>query len=140
MGDLKEEKDDDEKTFTLSLGVEETLASPPRRGMGLDLTKAAAASKSEADDEAQPQEQEVLVIFELPDGSQAEYPFKMGHTVELLKSHVESEYGIPMSEQTLFLDDVLLMDPLSLMDYPTARNENELFVRVEGPLPAGSHK
>jgi hypothetical protein len=29
-----------------------------------------------------------------------------------------SEYRIPMSQQTLFLEDKCMMDPLSLMDYP----------------------
>ena len=29
-----------------------------------------------------------------------------------------SEYRIPMSQQTLFLEDKFMMDPLSLMDYP----------------------
>jgi len=29
-----------------------------------------------------------------------------------------SEYRIPMSQQTLFIEDKFMMDPLSLMDYP----------------------
>lgn len=39
------------------------------------------------------QEEEVTVIFDLPDGSQGEHKFKLGQTVEVLKSFVESEYG-----------------------------------------------
>ena len=39
------------------------------------------------------------VVFDLPDGSLGECKFKMGQTVEFLKSFVESEYGIPMMEQ-----------------------------------------
>ena len=45
------------------------------------------------------QERLVLCAFELPDGSIGEETFKLGHTVEFIKSFVESEYGIPMFEQ-----------------------------------------
>jgi hypothetical protein len=45
----------------------------------------------------------------------------IGQTVELLKSYVESEFGIPMLEQTLFLEDRLMMDPLSLLDFSEAK-------------------
>jgi hypothetical protein len=102
----------------------------------------------------------------------------LGNTVEVLKSFVESDYGIPMSKQVcdlgliffssihfwlgqhhsfvylfwlylfhrinrtqrLFLDDQPMMDPLSLLDYPEAKGADELFVRVEGPMPSSSKK
>jgi hypothetical protein len=41
--------------------------------------------------------------------------------VEVLKSYVESEYGIPMSQQYLFLENLLMMDPLSLLDFSEAK-------------------
>ena len=44
--------------------------------------------------------------------------FKLGHTVEVLKSFVESEYGIPMSEQSMYIEEKPMMNPLSLLDYP----------------------
>ena len=44
-----------------------------------------------------------------------------GQTVEVLKSYVESEYGIPMSQQFLFLENLLMMDPLSLLDFAEAK-------------------
>jgi hypothetical protein len=44
-----------------------------------------------------------------------------GQTVEVLKSYVESEYGIPMSQQYLFLENLLMMDPLSLLDFSEAK-------------------
>ena len=79
-------------------------------------------------------------MFDLPDGSQSEQYFKLGQTVEVLKSHIENEYSILMTEQALFLEDKLMLDPLSLLDYPDAKFGNELFVRVEGNLPAESKK
>jgi hypothetical protein len=43
--------------------------------------------------------------------------------VEVLKSYVESEYGIPMSQQFLFLENLLMMDPLSLLDFAEAKGQ-----------------
>jgi hypothetical protein len=80
------------------------------------------------------QEESIVVVFNLPDGSQGEAMFKLGQTVEVLKSHIESEYGIPMQSQQLFLDDKRLMDPMSLLDYPQAKGVEEILVRVQGPL------
>eukprot|EP01033_Poteriospumella_lacustris_P015547 gene15547-11127_t len=86
------------------------------------------------------QEKDVLVVFDLPDGSQGEKTFKYGHTVELLKSFVEGEYGIPMTEQSLYLDDRKLDNPFSLLDYPEVKGCEEIFIRVEGNLPQFSKK
>lgn len=108
------------------------------------------------------QEKDVLVVFDLPDGSQGEKSFKYGHTIELLKSFVEGEYGIPMSEQCLYLDDRKLDNPFSLLDYPEVKGKHlalppspssvsltligvivgceEIFIRVEGNLPQFSKK
>lgn len=106
------------------------------------------------------QEKMVNVVFDLPDGSQGENSFKLGHTVEVLKSFIENEYGstlvfiihlthrwlncrrtgIPMAEQSLFLDSKPMFDPFSLLDYPEAKGTDELYVRVEGSLPRSSRK
>ena len=86
------------------------------------------------------QESSVLVVFDLPDGSQGESEFKLGHTVEVLKSFVESEYGIPMASQDMFIEEKHMLDPLSLLDYPEAKGESEVYIRVEGPLPSESKK
>ena len=60
--------------------------------------------------------------------------------MEVLKAYVESEFGIPMMDQELFLDDVPMMNPLSLLDFPGASDAEELFVRVEGALPTSAKK
>jgi hypothetical protein len=75
------------------------------------------------------QEKEILIVFDLPDGSQGERAFKLGQTIEVLKSFIESEYGIPMVEQTLFLDmehadGKRLDNPFSLLDYPDIKGKS----------------
>ena len=44
--------------------------------------------------------------------------------MEVLKSYVESEYGIPMGLQHLFLENLLMMDPLSLLDFAEAKGKD----------------
>ena len=77
------------------------------------------------------------IIFELPDGSQVEEEFQMGQTVEVLKSYVATNVGIAMEGQQLYLNDKLLFDPLSLMDYPEIDCNEEIYVRVEGEMEEG---
>lgn len=83
-------------------------------------------SSSVNDDVHRIQEQYLTVVFDLPDGSQGENSFQLGQTVEVLKSFVESEYGIPMAEQKLYLEDSnkLMADPFSLLDYPEIKGES----------------
>jgi hypothetical protein len=115
--------------------------SPARmQGMGLDLSLALPTSAEYIEEDPLIQESSIIVVFDLPDGSVGEQEFKLGNTIEVLKSFVEMDYGIPMMEQTMFMGDQLLMDPMSLLDYPEAKSCDELFVRVEGVLPSGSKK
>jgi hypothetical protein len=84
----------------------------------------------------------------------------------VLKSFVESEYGIPMAEQSMYIEEKPMMNPLSLLDYPgictghklksivnsciillqlfswfiEAKGSDEIYIRVDGPLPADSKK
>jgi hypothetical protein len=104
--------------------------SSPHKMVALDLSFATADDKhsrhrpkASSIDEPDIQERDLNIVFDLPDGSQSENFFKLGHTVEFLKSYVESEYGIPMTEQTLFLDDKVLFDPYSLLDYPEVKGK-----------------
>jgi hypothetical protein len=80
-----------------------------------------ASKFTSAEDSILIQEKSILIVFELPDGSQSEQNFKYGHTVEVLKSYVEDEFGIPMNEQTLYLDEKKLENPFSLLDYPEVK-------------------
>ena len=42
----------------------------------------------------------------------------MGHTVEVLKSFVQEEFDIPMTVSQLYIGEKLMLNPLSLSDYP----------------------
>ena len=118
----------------------QTHGSPPSV-KGLDLSFAMRHAELEPSTSDVPiQEQDILVIFNLPDGSQGESEFKLGHTIEFLKSYVECEFGIPMAEHELYLDDKLLLNPMSLIDYPDGIGNGEMYVRVEGFLPSESKK
>jgi hypothetical protein len=116
--DFEDMMEDDKNTITLNSSRVVKLNSPLLRGMDLDLSFAACKNSYEQEGI---QEQDMNVVFELPDGSQGESRFKMGQTIEVLKSFVESEYGIPMEEQRLYIDNKLLLNPMSLLDYPEAK-------------------
>ena len=123
-------EEDEEDKITISLQgaqgdesrrPDSSSHSPLLRGMNLDLSFAAGSKEPLYGQQHRSyhiQEQEVMVVFDLPDGSQGENRFKLGQTVEVLKSFVESEYGIPMQEQELYLEDELLLNPFTLLDYP----------------------
>ena len=66
----------------------------------------------------------------------------MGQSVEVLKSFVASEVGIPMEGQQLYLQDKLMFDPLSLMDFPeiVASRGEDVYIRVEGDLEGETRK
>ena len=135
--------DDEAITF---IAPEAKALSPIGRpaGMGsLDLSLAAAAADQAQDAKTPSAEDDVLrqattpvtILFDLPDGSQIEGEFQMGQTIEVLKSYVSVDIGIPMQEQSLYLEDGTgpLMDPMSIMDYPQIDpRKGEVFIRVDG--------
>lgn len=124
--DFEDVLEDDKNTITLDNYCDVKINSPLMRGMDLDLSFAAAKDPYEQVDGIQ--EHSVNVVFELPDGSQGESTFKLGQTVEVLKSFVESEYGIPMQDQRLYIEDKLMLNPLSLLDYPEAKGIQNYFL------------
>lgn len=121
--------DADDMAFDIVPDTKAASMSPTRpvAGLQLDLSLAAAIAKERDEgkdmtEEAMIARQDampVLIIFELPDGSQLEKEFQMGQTVEVLKSFIASEVGMPMADQSMFLDTnpAELMDPMSLLDY-----------------------
>ena len=70
------------------------------------------------DDERELAGDRVEIAFKLPDGSVVERPYRMGHTVALLKAHLEDMDGLPYDRMVLKLGDVVCIDPLSLNDLP----------------------
>ena len=135
------EPEDDGMAFEIEVDAKDVVSSPtkaPPAGIGLDLSLANAArdqrqslrgSDAKATDGATEEDliemeatTPVLVVFDLPDGSSVESEFAICQSVEVLKSYIASECGIQMGDQQLFLEaagsSVLLMDPMSLSDYP----------------------
>ena len=111
-------EDDEKKMFALP----DPIYSPRSQqaamsGPSLDLSNAQQDSKEQDG----VQEDEIIVVFDLPDGSQSDSKFRLGQTVEVLKSFVESEFGIPMQHQVLRSQGKIMMDPLSLLDFPEAK-------------------
>ena len=40
----------------------------------------------------------------------------------------------------MFLEDRVMMNPLSLLDFSEAKGQDEIYIRVDGPMPAESKK
>jgi hypothetical protein len=40
----------------------------------------------------------------------------------------------------MFIEDRAMMNPLSILDFPEAKGQQEIYVRVDGPMPAESKK
>ena len=79
------------------------------------------------------QDDEILVVFDFPDGSCQERSFKRGQTVEVLKAFLAAEYEISMEGLGLFLGGRVMMDPLSLSDFPASvKGTFRVTVEVEG--------
>lgn len=113
----------DHKSSASNADFNHALSPKIPKGMNLDLSLAAEAKQTRTSSEPEIQEEALTIVFDLPDGSQGENNFKLGHTIEFVKSFVESEYGIPMMEQTLYLDDKVLHNPFSLLDYPEVKGK-----------------
>eukprot|EP01012_Entosiphon_sulcatum_P031692 TRINITY_DN40389_c0_g1_i1.p1 TRINITY_DN40389_c0_g1~~TRINITY_DN40389_c0_g1_i1.p1 ORF type:complete len:145 (+),score=17.60 TRINITY_DN40389_c0_g1_i1:23-436(+) len=60
----------------------------------------------------------VSLVIRLPDGAEHRHnEFRAGHTVDTIKSMIETRYGIPYFSQSLYLNgDVVMLDPLSISD------------------------
>ena len=102
-----------------------------------------AAASPEAARARQAASGEVVVRFELPGGAAIEHGFLVGQTVTVLKAYLQTEHGVPMAGQRLYLDGNLMFDPLSLNDFPgVAGGGGRIAVRVEteGAAPAESKK
>jgi hypothetical protein len=85
---------------------------------GVKTLDLARAEGKDGPDSGGAQEDEILVVFDLPDGSQSESKFKYGQTVEFVKSFVESEFGIPMPTQVLRFQGKVIVQ----------RNSNRRFI------------
>lgn len=94
-----DDDDDDSYLFQASASEEKNHRTSDRQ-LAIDIKEVESISEVE---KIRIQEKEILCIFELPDGSEGEKLFKLGQTVEYLKSFVENEFGIPMNAQVILI-------------------------------------
>lgn len=140
--DYKLETYDEDDKHTIQIfdpsSIQKNISSSPtNRKINLDLSLAMAESKYKNHHDTFDGEQESSksVVFNFSDGSQGKGYFKLGQTVEFLKSFVELEYGIPMNAQTFYLENNVMMDPLSLLDFPETKGSDEIYIRVNESNP-----
>ena len=86
-------------------------------------------------DEANDEERElagerVPIVFKLPSGEEVRRPYRMGHTIALIKVHLEEKNGLPYDKTVLKLNGDVCIDPLSLNDLPFKAGEDNV-VTVE---------
>jgi hypothetical protein len=117
-----------------------TKALPKMGGLDIGMARRMKEEKDDSEEASlvRANERPVLVIFDLPDGSQIEEEFQMGQTVEYLKAFLSLEAGVAMDGCKIFRAGEMMMDPLSLMDFEGVGEELE--VTVEGSMEEESRK
>ena len=81
---------------------------------------------------------EIHVIFELPDDSQVEEPFMLGHTIEVLKAFLAADCDFDFQTIKLQIGSKTLLDPMQLADYVSGEEEDaDVYVTVEGEFEGG---
>ncbi|CAM9578784.1 unnamed protein product [Pylaiella littoralis] len=142
----RNDEEDDAVTFVGSPSLDACKAESKSNGQVLFLNTNLARmsfSRETQDDDLTGLERQttpVTIVFDLPDGSQVDQEFQLGQTVEALKSFIESDFGIPMSGQDMYLGSVLMMDPMSLLDYPEFDGIGEVLIVVEGDMSEKTKK
>ena len=142
--DAKRVDSRDDLLATISPKLMRPGAEPKPRSIGIDMASLAKsernAENTEEDDIIKRLDAPVLVVFELPDGSEGEQTFKLGQTVEVLKAFVEDEFEIDMGSCRLYLGDEEMPDPFSLSDFPAVSPRKACVVRVAGDVPERAQK
>ena len=61
----------------------------------------------------------IMIHFKLPDGTTSSVQFALAQTVQFVKLSLQEQHEACVYAQTqLFVDDALMLDPLSLADVP----------------------
>ena len=84
----------------------------------------------EDDDERELAGERVPITFKLPSGEVVQRPYRMGHTIALLKVHLDEMNGLAYDKTVLKLNGDVCIDPLSLNDLPFKADEENV-VTVE---------
>lgn len=101
-----------------------TAAASVGRGLAVKddkLRMAASAKNLKAEEEAEARGTDVAVRFHLPGGKVLETSMSEGQVVAALKAYVAENSELPMGGMVLTLGGTVLLDPMSLCDYPVVR-------------------
>jgi len=79
----------------------------------------------------------ITLVLQLPDGTTKDLAATTGDTIQIIKKKMEAELGFPYSKTSCFLDGKLMIEPLSLNDFPNLPKERpviEVRVRLAFPI------
>lgn len=98
-------------------------------GRDLEVTRATYAKLKQEEQQAE-WGQDITLQFKLPNGEQSSINFKMGHTIACVKLELQKLHGLPMHKTKLTLQGKLMIDPLSIADYPALFGPEPAVVEV----------
>merc|ERR1712046_460116 len=86
---------------------------------------------SKAAEEAEAAGDAVNIIFVFEDESLAQQEFRVGQEVGHLKMAIAAAKDVDYGRVSLFLDDQMMFDPLSLTDFESIRGASEATIHVK---------
>lgn len=73
----------------------------------------------------------ITVVLQMPDGSTKEVAATTGDTIQILKKKMEVDLGLPYAKTSCYHDGKLMIEPLSLNDFPNLPKDRPVIeVRV----------
>ncbi|KDO21810.1 hypothetical protein SPRG_12627 [Saprolegnia parasitica CBS 223.65] len=99
--------------------------------LAIPTTREAPDEESKVDDARRLQEEDIVIVFELPDGSEVQEKFKKGQTIAVLKSYLSMEFDLPMESLKLLHHETTLIDPYTITDYPELEALDHVRLRVK---------
>eukprot|EP01026_Neomeris_dumetosa_P007478 TRINITY_DN12306_c0_g2_i1.p2 TRINITY_DN12306_c0_g2~~TRINITY_DN12306_c0_g2_i1.p2 ORF type:complete len:119 (-),score=13.53 TRINITY_DN12306_c0_g2_i1:926-1282(-) len=101
-------------------------------GMCLDLSQTkqqyAVTKQLETDKE---NGEQVLIHCLLPDGTIKKLEIRSGFQVGYIKVKLSEEFGFSMNNVSLWLDGKMMLDPMSLADYPDIKPDQVTQITVK---------
>ncbi|KAL6056812.1 hypothetical protein QOT17_015839 [Balamuthia mandrillaris] len=96
----------------------------------MKLSLAQLGKKGEGEEEAVSYAQEADIFepldlkLEMPDGTTKVMKFTTGDTIQIIKKRLEAEHDIPFTSVDCLLDGKVMLEPLSLNDFPNLDKSN----------------
>ena len=120
----------DEEEYFDDSSEEEWANAPGREGGDVKPRSPPPTDRIHDEDETERElaGEAVPITFTMPDGTAVQRSYRMGHTIALIKAHLEDYHGLPYDRTVLTLKDMVCIDPLSLNDLPFVANEENIVV------------